>query len=108
MCGVVSSLSGAQLDQHLHQVKEYGRAGHRELESGRIRYYGEISPARVEGEMAGRRMVREWDPESGAKRMWHETVDHGGNIRQVRPQLGSVKVHYTFDASGNYTGSWSR
>ncbi len=59
--------------------------------------------------MAGRRVVREWDPATGAKRTWHETLDHQGNIRQVRPDVkmtGGKKVHYTFDRDGNFTGSW--
>lgn len=59
--------------------------------------------------MAGARHVREWNPQTGAKRDWYETVDHLGNIRQVRPTpdlTGGVKVHYMFDAARNYTGSW--
>ena len=60
--------------------------------------------------MAGLRQVREWDPYSGLKRDWFETVDHNGNIRQVRPDpniTGGVKVHYMFDSEGNYIGKWS-
>ena len=39
-----------------------------------------------------------------------ETLDHNGNIRQVRPDpntTGGIKVHYMFDKDGNYMGSWS-
>lgn len=77
------------------------------MPNGRTRYYGETVPANKPGEMAGRRTVREWDPATGNKRTWHETLDHGGNVRQVRPELNDgSKTHYTFDRGGNYTGSW--
>ncbi|TCX50670.1 citrate synthase [Dehalobacter sp. 14DCB1] len=56
--------------------------------------------------MAGRRVVQELDPATGNIRTWQETLDHAGNIRQVRPQLGPDKTHYMFDANGNYTGMW--
>lgn len=56
--------------------------------------------------MAGRRLVQELDPTNGNIRTWQETLDGYGNIRQVRPQLGSVKMHYMFDEYGNYTGMW--
>ena len=60
----------------------------------------------IPGEMVGRRLVREWDPATGATRTWHETLDGAGNIRQVRPQTGGAKVHYRFDANGKYVGKW--
>lgn len=47
--------------------------------------------------MAGRRVVSEWNPATGQKRTWHETLDHNGMIRQVRPDVkftGGSKVHY--------------
>ena len=56
--------------------------------------------------MKGRRMTREWDPSTGKKRTWHETIDKKGKIRQVRPQKGKAKTHYKFDRKGNYEGSW--
>ncbi|HZH62197.1 MAG TPA: citrate synthase [Metabacillus sp.] len=59
--------------------------------------------------MAGRRVVREWNLSTCLKRAWHETVDHKGLIRQVRPDVkftGGTKVHYRFDNSGNYIGKW--
>lgn len=57
--------------------------------------------------MASRRTVREWDPETGNKRTWHETVDHNNNVRIVRPQrTDNVKTHYQFDSNGNYTGKF--
>lgn len=59
--------------------------------------------------MVGRRLVREWDPATDATRIWHETVDHAGNVRIVRPDVkvtGGKKVHYVFDALGNLTGTF--
>lgn len=54
---------------------------------------------------AGARHAREWDSYTGYKRDWYETLAHNGNIRQVRPDpniTDDVKVHYMFDADGNY------
>ena len=71
--------------------------------------YEELKPARTQGEMAGARHVREWDPYTGYKQDWYETLDNNGNIRQVRPDpkiTGGKKVHYMFDTDGNYTGNW--
>ena len=104
--GAESALSGARLNTHLRQLEKYGQGGFRELESGRFRYYGNLSPAAKEGDMVGRRLVREWDPVSGATRTWHETIDRSGNIRIVRPETGGPKTHYYFDEFGNYGGSW--
>jgi hypothetical protein len=95
---------GADLKEHFRQLQKYGSA--KELENGRIRYYGDLKSPRTPGEMAGWRRVREWDPSTGNKRNWGETLDHFGRIRQVRPQNGETKVHYRFDASGKYTGEW--
>ena len=81
----------------------------KELQNGRFRFYEELNPARTQGEMAGARHVREWDPYTGYKRDWYETLDYNGNIRQVRPDTnitGGVKVHYMFDTDGNYIGNW--
>jgi len=104
--GAESALQGAQLNRHLLQLERYGAAGSRTLENGRIRYYGNVDPVRTPGEMAGRRLVREWDPSSNATRTWHETVDHAGRVRQVRPETGGPKIHFRFDENGNYIGSW--
>ncbi|GAA3604318.1 hypothetical protein GCM10022419_106280 [Nonomuraea rosea] len=93
----------------MSQLEKYGKAGHKQLKNGRIRYYGEVKPAKKAGEMVGRRTVREWDPSTGAKRTWHETIDGAGTVRQVRPQediTGDKKVHFTFDKDGKYTGQW--
>ena len=75
------------------------------MPDGRIRYYGILDLAKKKGEMLGRRVVREWNPVTGQKRMWHETLDHNWRIRQVRPDeqfTGGVKIHYMFDAFGRY------
>jgi RHS repeat-associated protein len=104
--GASSAADGARLSEHLRQLEEYGDTGFKELENGRIRYYGEIDPADKPGEMVGRRLVREWDPETGYRRTWHETVDQSGRVRIVRPETGGPKVHYFFDEYGNYEGSW--
>ena len=104
--GAESALSGARLGQHLGQLEKYGQAGSKELQSGRIRYYGNLSPANKPGEMVGRRLVREWDPASGAARTWHETMDGSGAVRIVRPETGGAKIHHFFDELGGYGGSW--
>ena len=115
--GKSSSISGAdniadaaRLKEYYKQAEKYGTGSIKELENGRFRFYEEIKPVRTNGEMAGARHVREWDPYSGLKRDWYETIDHNGNIRQVRPDpniTGGVKVHYMFDFEGKYIGKWS-
>jgi hypothetical protein len=100
--GAASSLNAARLTDHLYQLERYGPSGFKQLRNGRYRYYGEIKPAHTPGSMVGRRLVREWDPATGATRSWHETIDQMGNIRIVRPVTQSW--HYTFDELGNYTG----
>ena len=97
---------GAKLREHLRQLEKYGQRGFKQLQNGRNRYYGNVKPARNPGEMAGRRTVREWNPANGRTRTWHETLDHAGRVRQVRPQAGGNKRHHTFDANGTYTGTW--
>ena len=101
-----SAAQGARLRQHLRQWDRYGTQGFRQLENGRFRYYGDVRPANNPGDMIGRRLVREWDPATGATRTWHETLDATGTVRQVRPVTDGVKVHHRFDANGNYAGSW--
>jgi hypothetical protein len=102
-----SAKQAADLSKHLGYTAKYGSAGVKQLENGRYRYYGEVQPASKAGEMAGRRYVHEFDPVSGRSRGWHETVDHAGTVRQVRPELNDgAKKHYRFDSNGNYTGSW--
>jgi hypothetical protein len=94
------------LAQHLRQAEKYGKAGHKLLQNGRYRYYGELKAAAKHGTMAGRRMVREWNPATGLKRTWHETLDHSGAVRQVRIMKGGQKVHYMFDRFGRFTHRW--
>jgi len=103
--GASSALQGARLSEHLTQLEKYGSQGFKELENGNIRYYGDLKAASTPGEMSGARLVREWNPETGAKRTWYETLDHSGTVRSVRPETGGPKVHYIFDANGNYTGT---
>ena len=58
-----------------------------------------------QGKMVGERHVKEWEPYTGYKPDWYETLGHNGNIRQVwsAPIItGDVKVHYMFDAGGIY------
>ncbi len=90
----------------LRLLRKYGKGGFRELADGRRRYYGVLKPARNVGATAGSRLVREWNPATDKMRTWFETVDHAGNVRQVRPETGGAKVHYQFDVSGKYTGKW--
>ncbi len=50
-------------------------------------------------------MLREWDPHTKRKRIWHETIDHNGTVRRVRPEKADkVKRHFDFDENGQYTG----
>jgi len=107
--GADNIASGAKLKTYYQQAEKYGAGSTKELSDGRFRFYGEIKAPIKEGEMAGARFVREWNPANGVKRNWYETVDYAGNIRQVRPDpsiTGGVKTHYMFDSNGNFTGSW--
>jgi hypothetical protein len=54
--------------------------------------------------MAGRRLMREWDPSTGRVRTWHETLDRAGRVRIVRPEQGAHPVHYLFDEAGSLVG----
>jgi hypothetical protein len=101
-----SAYQGRLLNVHLTQLRKYGSEGYHQLQNGRIRYYGDLKASMKEGEMVGRKRVREWNPETGLKRIWHETIDTNGNIRIVRPETNSaVKTHYVFDGEGNFTGA---
>ena len=104
--GTANSFNGAQLRNHYRQLEKYGSSGFKELQSGRIRYYGDVTKASKAGEMAGRRVVREWNPASGNARTWMETLDHADNVRIVRPETGGTKTHFMFDADGNFTGTF--
>ena len=104
--GAESAANGARLNEQLRLTEEYGSGGVRELPDGRMRFYGEETPARTPGEMSGGRLVREWDPARDIQRTWYETLDQEGNIRIVRPETGGPKVHYMFGSDGTYQGSW--
>ena len=101
----VSSLEGAKLKEYYRQAEKYGQAGVKELENGNYRFYGDMTPSKTTGEMAGARLVREWDPKTDQTRTWYETLDHAGNIRSVAPKpVTNDKNHHIFDADGNYQG----
>lgn len=109
LSGCPRTANAAQLQDFYSQAQKYGKGGYKELATGRFRFYGEITPARNPGEMIGRRLVREWDPVTGAKRIWHETLDANGKVRIVRPDVsvtGGKKIHYQFDRNGNFTGTF--
>ncbi len=91
---------------HHRQIQKYGQAGFKTLKNGRILYFGKLKPAKTAGEMAGMRVVREWNPLTGRHRTWMQTLDHAGRVRQIRPQTGNIKVHYRFDIHGKYIGKW--
>jgi len=92
---------------HLYQKVKYGVCSWEKMDTGKIRYFGPVTPAKKPGKMAGRRVVREWDPITGQKSTWMDTVDHSGNTRSIRPEWGKGQphVHYTFDKDGNFTGT---
>lgn len=101
-----SLYQGRLLHSHLKQVQKYGTQGYKKLANGRIRYYGDIDLSKTKGEMLGRRLVREWNPQTGLKRTWHETIDQSGNIRIVRPEVNDgSKIHYLFDSNGIFDGT---
>lgn len=103
--GTANSAQYAKLKEFYRQAEKYGADGSRLLESGRYRFYGELRPASTPGEMAGARLVREWDPASGATRTWMETLDQAGTVRSVAPKPPIYEQnHFIFDAAGNYVG----
>ncbi|XTP08753.1 RHS repeat-associated core domain-containing protein [Streptomyces albus subsp. chlorinus] len=107
--GAANAAHAAKLKNYYSQAAKYGKGSHRELPDGRYRFYGDVKEAQKPGVIAGRRLVREWDPDSGRTRIWHESVDHEGRVRIVRPDVavtGGKKVHYRFDEHGNFTGTF--
>ena len=101
-----NAANAAKLTEHLRQAEKYGAAGFKELENGRFRYFGNVTPARTPGTMQGTRLVREWDPATGNSRTWLETLDQQGRVRIVRPETGGPKIHYQFDENGNFIGTF--
>jgi RHS repeat-associated protein len=104
--GSGNAAEAAKHRTHLRLLEKYGQAGHRTLQNGRIRYYDAVVPASRPGTMAGRRVVREWDPATGRMRTWMETLDHQGRVRIVRPQTSGPKIHYMFDEGGRFVGTF--
>jgi len=103
----LSSKSGADLAKHLRYSQDYGKNGVKFLQNGRIRYYGQLNPPRVPGEMIGARYVHEFNPVKNSSRGWMEMLDSSSCVRQVRPQFESGdKIHYLFDKSGNLEKIW--
>ena len=96
----------SRLGEHLRLLEKYGKSGFKELDNGKIRYYGDISHASKPGPMLGRRVVREWDPETGKSRTWMETVDHSQRVRIVRPVTRGPKTHYQFGDDGKFKGTF--
>ncbi|GAB2023332.1 hypothetical protein RyT2_24080 [Pseudolactococcus yaeyamensis] len=93
------------LNEFYRQAEENGKAGIKELDNGKYRFYDDIKPAMNEGEMKGARPVKEWDPDTGNKRSWYETVDHNDTVRSVAPKPETHELnHHIFDADGNYLG----
>ena len=93
-----------KLKTYYQQAEKYGTGSINELPDGRFRFYEEIKQARTQGEMAGVRHVREWNPQTGAKRDWYEALDHLGNIRQVRPSpdiTGGLQLPVYFPFASN-------
>ena len=99
--GIIKRLTGDLQQEHLRQLKEYGKDMVQELKDGRIAYYDKLKPATTPGEMFGTRKVRLWDPRTGEKRTWFETLDHDGRIRILREEISEGKIHYLYDAEGN-------
>lgn len=107
--GADNIINAIRLKEYYTQAEKYGTGSIKELENGRVRFMGKLKMARTKGEMVGARYVREWNLDTGYKRDWYETLDHNGNIRQIRPNTNITdgkKVHYAFDADGNYMGNW--
>ena len=105
--GAKSAADAVKLKEFYRQAQKHGAGGIKELQDGRFRFYGETKPANTPGEMAGARPGKEWNPNNGKARFWVETIDGNGKIRQVRPDTkvtGGKKIHYMFDADGNYIG----
>ena len=79
----------------------------KELANGKIRYYEKAKPANNPAEHRKEtRLVIEYNPETGQKRAWLETVDSDNKVRMVRPEKNNnTKTHYEFDKDGKYIGT---
>jgi hypothetical protein len=101
-----SAVQAAKLKEHLSQLAQYGKEGYEVLDNGDFRYYGAFRTAKTAGEMAGSRLVRQWDPETGYKATWLETYDSSGAVRVLRVETGGPKIHFFYDAQGNFLGEF--
>lgn len=68
--GADNIATGAKLKEFYSQAKKYGTGSIKELENSKCRFYGDVKAAANKGEMAGARLVREWDPATVATRTW--------------------------------------
>lgn len=104
--GTANAANGAKLADHLRNSQRYGQNGFKELQNGRIRYYGDLTPASKPGTIAGRRKVYEWDPNTGNTRARMDNLDAQGRSRIIRPETGGPKIHYRFDENGSFIGTF--
>ena len=101
--GTANAAQYAKLKDFYRQAAKYGADSTRLLENGRYRFYGEFRPSSTLGEMAGARLVREWDSATNATRTWMETLDQAGTVRSVAPKPPIYEQnHFIFDANGKY------
>ena len=79
----------------------------KKLTNGKIRYYEKAKPANNPAEHRKEtRLVIKYNPETGQKRAWLETIDSDNKVRMVRPEKNNnTKTHYEFDKNGKYIGT---
>ena len=79
----------------------------KKLTNGKIRYYEKAKPANNPAEHRKEtRLVIKYNPETGQKRAWLETIDSDKKVRMVRPEKNNnTKTHYEFDKNGKYIGT---
>ncbi|KVV12131.1 MULTISPECIES: PAAR domain-containing protein [unclassified Pseudomonas] len=100
-----SAMNAQKLKTYYTQAERYGKGGTKELQNGRYRFYSTVTPSRNPGQMQGARFVREWDPSTGNKRSWYETIDHSGKVRSVAPKPVTDNMnHHIFNSTGKYQG----
>lgn len=66
--GADNIADAARSKEYYRQAEKYGTGSIKELQNGRFRFYEELKPARIQGEMAEARHIREWNPHTGYKR----------------------------------------
>ena len=79
----------------------------KKLTNGKIRYYEKAKPANNPAEHRKEtRLVIKYNPETGQKRAWLETIDSDNKVRMVRAEKNNnTKTHYEFDKNGKYIGT---